>query len=352
MRFAAPWVLILLVIPLLLFVRFRRRQGAAARFSSVELVRAAGRSRRQQLIHLPLLLRTAALILLVFGLARPQQGIEKIYDINHGIAMEMVIDRSSSMGEVMSVGSRELNRLEVVKQVFGEFVNGNNEGLAGRPNDLIGIVTFARFPETVCPLTLSHDVLNGFIEHVHLVKRRDEDGTSIGDGISLAVARLLRAEETLRRARQDKPAGDVYEIKSKVIILLTDGAHNAGNRTPEEAAELARRAGIKIYTIGIGEEVDLEGIRGFFARLGNVGRGVDKETLARISETTGGLFRMASDVGGLRSIYREIDALEKSEIESVRHLDYAEYFPYFVLPALGLILLEFFLRCTLLRRIP
>ena len=291
------------------------------------------------------------MILLITALARPQQGIEKIYDINHGIAIEMVIDRSSSMGEEMTLGGISTNRLETVKKVFGEFVSGNDKELSGRPSDLIGLVSFARYPETVCPLTLAHEALNSFIKQITLVSRRDEDGTSIGDGIALAAARLQKAEETLAQENKNK-SDSSYEIKSKIIILLTDGAHNSGNLSPLESAELARKWGIKIYTIGIGEDVDPSGLRGFFARMNQFGRGVDKKTLQMIAETTGGMFRMAADANGLRAIYREIDQLEKSEIESVRHVDYAEFFPYVIISALVLLLMEFLLRATLLRRIP
>ncbi len=352
MRFASPWALIaLLIIPIFLYFQLKRKTTPALRYSATELLLQAGSSWRQRLFHLPLFLRTVALILLIFGLARPQQGIEKIYDISHGVAIEMVIDRSSSMGEEMVINNRQTNRLEVVKQVFAEFVSGNNKQLEGRSNDLIGLVTFARFPETACPLTLAHDALSNLMEHVQLVNRRDEDGTSIGDGIALAAARLQKADETLAKERQDNP-DSTYEIKSKIIILLTDGAHNSGSLTPLEAAELAQKWGIKIYTIGIGEDTLTGGVRGFFSQLNQLGRGVDKKTLQQIADTTGGIFRMADAAKGLRAIYEEIDQLEKSEIESVRHMDYAEYFRFFVLAALALLVTETILRSTMFRKIP
>ena len=157
MRFATPWAfMLLLLIPLYLSVHLRKRKGPVLTFSAIELLFPAGISLRQRLIQLPLLLRIVAIILLVTALARPQQGIEKVYDISHGIAIEMVIDRSSSMGEEMTMGNRRTNRLEVVKKVFEEFIHGNGSQLEGRPSDLIGLVSFARFPETVCPLTLAH----------------------------------------------------------------------------------------------------------------------------------------------------------------------------------------------------
>ncbi len=354
MSFASPWAFIaLLLIPIHLFFQFRsrRKTSPAIKFSSIDLLLPAGASWRRRFLHLPLFLRALAFLLLIVALARPQLGIEKIYDTSHGIAIEMVIDRSSSMGEEMILNHKKTNRLEVVKYVFEEFVTGNNEQLAGRPNDIIGLVTFARFPETLCPLTLSHETLSGFVQQIRLVNRREEDGTGIGDGIALAAARLQKADENIAVENKKNSAKD-YEIKSKIIILLTDGAHNAGGLTPIEAAELARQWGIKIYTIGIGQDNNSAGIGGFFAILQRPGGNVDQKTLQEIAQKTGGIFRMASDVEGLRAIYEEIDRMEKSKIESVRHVDYAEYFSYFVLAALALLVLETLLRTTLLRKIP
>jgi Ca-activated chloride channel family protein len=352
MRFATPWAFVaLLLIPLLLHFQLGRKRPQALKFSAVALFGQVSISWRQRLAALPLVLRVLALILLVTALARPQQGIEKTYDISHGIAIEMVIDRSSSMGEEMVFNNTTTNRLEVVKKVFEEFVNGNGSQLTGRPNDLIGLVSFARYPETVCPLTLAHEALSGFMDKIQLVTNRAEDGTSIGDGIALAAARLQKAEEVMSKEYKNDAAGH-YEIKSKIIILLTDGAHNAGTLTPLEAAKLAAQWGIKIYTIGIGEDIDLSGIQGFFARMNRMARGVDKKMLKEIADATGGIFRLASDADSLRIIYGEIDRLEKSEIESVRHIDYAEHFPVFVMSALVLLILEAALRATLLRKIP
>lgn len=352
MRFATPWAfLALLLIPLLLYYQLGRKRPQALKFSAIELFRPVGISWRQRLAAMPLCLRVLALILLVTALARPQQGIEKTYDISHGIAIEMVIDRSSSMGEKMVINNMGTNRLEAVKKIFEEFVGGNGKQLAGRPNDLIGLVSFARYPETVCPLTLAHEALGGFMANIQLVTNRIEDGTSIGDGIVLAAARLQKAEEVMSREYKND-AGGHYEIKSKIIILLTDGAHNAGTLTPLEAARLAGQWGIKIYTIGIGEDIDTSGIQGFFARMNRLARGVDKKTLKEIADTTNGIFRMASDADSLRTIYEEIDRLEKSEIESIRHIDYAEHFPFFVMTALALLVMEMTLRATVLRKIP
>ena len=263
----------------------------------------------------------------------------------------MVVDRSSSMGAEMSFKGQRLTRLDVVKHVFEEFVTGKGSELPGRPNDLIGMISFARYADTVCPLTLAHGTLAQFLESVHLVKRRNEDGTAIGDAIALAAARLQTAEETL--ARQIKQGEDGFDIKSKIIILLTDGQNNAGKRTPLESAELAKKWGIKIYTIGVGGTEGLMRQRGLLGRfLVRTGEGVDRRTLAAVAETTGGLFRVAEDADSLRTIYKEIDRMERSEIETTRYLDYRELFQPFLFVALLLLCTEITLRCTLFRKIP
>ena len=252
MRFESPWMFALVVVVALLVVyRLFRGKGASLRFSSTAHVKGTGRSLRQRLLWAPLGLRTAALVLLIAAIARPQEGKEIVRDVSEGIAIEMVLDRSGSMQAEMEYEGERLNRLEVVKRVFEEFVTGKGRGPPGRPDDLIGMITFARYADTVCPLTLAHGALLRFIDSVKLVTQRNEDGTAIGDAVALGAARLVEAEETLKAqvGKQD----DAYKIKSKVMILLTDGQNNAGKRSPLQAAETAKEWGIKIYAIGIGE---------------------------------------------------------------------------------------------------
>jgi len=359
MTFASPWAfLLLLILPIIIFRYFSRsafglRSGNVL-FPTTLHASEAGTSLRKKLLHLPFFLRLLALVLLIFALARPMEGMEKIYDISRGVAIEVVIDRSSSMKAEMDFAGETMNRLEVAKRVFLEFVQGNRGSLAGRPNDLIGLITFARYADTACPLTLAHDALASFVEPIELVTRKPEDGTAIGDALALAAARLQKAEQTLL---QQNPTVDTqkssYEIKSKIIILLTDGEQNAGRRTPGEAAELAKKWSIKIYAIGIGSRDSLLNIPTLFGnRIMQRGSGVDKQTLSQLAETTSGIFRMAEDGDGLRAIYEEIDKLEKSEIESIRYVDYKEQFHLFAFAGLILLTLETILRTTWFRRIP
>ncbi len=301
---------------------------------------------------LPLALRAAAMILLVLALARPQMGREKVREVTKGVAVQMVVDRSSSMSAEMEYRGARLDRLDVVKKVFEEFIMGNGETLEGRPNDLVGMVAFARYADTMAPLTLGHGALLRFLDQVKIVTRRSEDGTAIGDALALAAARLRTAEEDLARFASDSGEKE-YEIKSKIIILLTDGQNNYGKRTPEQAASLAADWGIKVYTIGVGGGDGVSTIKTLFGNFKvPTGTRVDTRPLQSAAEMTGGIFRMADDDESLREIYAEIDRLEKSDIESIRYIDYRELFVPFALAALCLIMLEVFLSATVFRRIP
>ncbi len=373
MRFEFPWAF--LMVPLLLLIvwlSLRKRPGVGITFSSVRTAAAAGMTTRTRLSRLPLIVRALAVVLLIVGLARPQQGREEVRDVSEGIAIEMVVDRSGSMGQELTYEGAQLSRLEVVKKIFKAFVLGNGRDLQGRPSDLIGMVAFARYADTVCPLTLSHGALDRFIESIQLVTRKNEDGTAIGDGLALAAARLKTAEESLKSPHGQSPShstqgpspGDVvpvssrgtskdYRIKSKIVILLTDGQNNAGKRSPIEAARLAKEWGIKVYAIGIGGRESFMTIK---TPLGDYkvpgGPGVDEATLKGIADETGGAFYLAESAEKLHEIYREIDKLERTEIESVRHIDYAERFAPFLLAALALLILEQVLTSTVFRRVP
>lgn len=353
MKLDAPLALLLLVfIPLLLYGYFYRRRRVGLRFSSTAHAGHLGRSLRQRLAHLPILLRALALVLLTVAIARPQEGKELVRDTSKGVAIEMVVDRSGSMGAEMVFRDQKINRLETVKSVFRDFVNGNGRQLPGRPNDLIGMISFARYAETVCPLTLAHGALDEFLKTVHLARHQNEDGTAIGDALALAAARLKNAEQTL--AQQIKET-KVYQIKSKVIILLTDGQNNFGKRSPLAAAKLAKEWDIKIYAIGIGGEDAYTTIStplGEYKIPAGPGSGVDDAALRQIADITGGIYRRADTGEGLVSIYQEIDRLETSEIESLRYLDYRELFMPWALAALSCLLAATILSSTVLRRIP
>jgi Ca-activated chloride channel family protein len=353
-RFDTPFAFSLLIIfPFLIYMHLWKSRKTGVRFSSTQHTAGVPVSLRQKLSITPFILRLLALLFFIFALARPQEGKEMVRDMSRGVAIEMVLDRSSSMTAMKDIGNKTYSRLDIVKEAFEEFVRGNKDDLGGRPQDLIGMIAFSRYADTMCPLTLSHGALLRFSESVKtVVPGGPEDGTSIGDAVALAAARLKTAEVTL--AQQLKKEESDYEIKSKVIILLTDGEDTKiGKRTPLEAAQIAKEWGIKIYTIGLSGRdwyVIQEDI--FGRRRVPVQSRVDTMILEKLSNSTGGILRIAEDINSLRDIYKEIDALEKSEIESIRFLDYRELFVPFAIVGLILLVIELFLSATIFRRIP
>lgn len=354
-RFETPWALLSLLLPLLYFgwQRWRKRKRAAVGFSSLSNAHRVARSWRLRFAWLPSALRLLAWLLLGLALARPQAGREQIHDASQGIAIQMVLDRSSSMTQEMEYDNQRMNRLQAVKKVFASFVFGDKDKkLPGRPNDLIGVITFARYPDTICPLTLGHAALRPFLESIQIVNLRSEDGTNIGDALALAAARLQTAEETL--ARQNRKDADAYKIKSKVIILLTDGENNCGKRSIAEAAELAAKWNIKVYAIGVSGGTGANVINTLLGqfRVAANSAPFDTRPLQELADKTGGLFRLATDSESLVAIYREIDQLERSEVESIRFVDYKELFLPFAAAALVLLVLQQLLTATVFRRIP
>ena len=352
MHFESPWAFsLLLLIPVFLWLRRVMAGRGALRFSTVKNAVKAGKSIRQSLVPLTTVLQVAAIVCLIVALARPQTGREKVRDVSKGVAIEMVVDRSGSMGAEMEYKGRKMNRLEVVKKVFENFALGDGEDLAGRPNDLIGTIAFARYADTICPLTLAHGALPQFLRSIKLVQSRNEDGTNIGDALALAAARLETADETL--ARQNPGIKKSYEIKSKVIVLLSDGENNCGKRDPVEAAELAKKWGIKVYTVAIGGGDAVQSIRTPFGvyKL-PMEQHVDTTALEQIAKITGGFFRKADDAESLREIYEDIDKMEKSEVESVRFVDYRESFVPFALAAVLLATCAIVLNNTVFRKVP
>jgi len=352
MHFESPWsFLLLLIIPILIWLSHVRVLPGTIRFPTVKNAAGAGKSLRQRFIWFPVFLRVLALICLTIALARPQMGVEHIREITQGIAIEMVVDRSGSMGAEMEYKGEKMNRLEVVKRVFQEFVIGSGRNLTGRPDDLIGIVSFARYPDTTCPLTLSHGVLKPFMDSIKVVTNRSEDGTAIGDALALAAARLKTADE--ETDFQKKMGIEPYKIKSKIIILLSDGENNAGRRDPIQAAEMASKWGIKIYAIAIGGGNSVASIQTPFGVYQvPMRQSVDVDTLDAIAKKTGGFFRMAEDEESLREIYTEIDTMEKAEIESVTFVNYKEAFLPWAFSALIFTGFEILLTATIFRKIP
>ncbi|ACY13161.1 VWA domain-containing protein [Haliangium ochraceum] len=337
-EFREPWLLVLGLLAVPVFLWARRSPGRVL-FSSLSLVPARITSWRVRLAWLPDLALALAVLGLSVAAAGPRVAVGENTIRREGIAIMMVVDTSGSMRALdLADGGLDQTRLEVVKDVFRAFVAGE-DGLDGRSNDTIGLVSFAGFADTRCPLTLNHGSLLTILDDLEIVRERAEDGTAIGDGLGLAVERLRESEAS-----------------SRVIILLTDGVNNAGIETPLEAAELASRLGIKVYTIGAGTDgvapVRVTNPLTGAEELRPMPVEIDEATLEAIAEHTGGRYFRATDGDGLRQVYEQIDRLERTEISERRLREYREFFQ--VPLALGMLLaaLGWLLRATVFRRLP
>jgi len=340
-----PWVwllLLLLVLPMWHWWWRDPRRGRVLRFSGLEAVRAAGSSWRVRMRPLLGLLRLAALAALIVAAARPQSPSESRRQRVEGIAIQMVLDVSGSMLDLdLSPPGQRVTRLDVVKEIFRRFVVGDGDRLPGRPNDLIGMIRFARFADSVCPLTLDREHLERVLHNTEIPLDRfqrvpeEYNQTAIGDGLALAVERL-------RELKRVSGSGAQFVIKSRVVILLTDGENNAGMITPEQAGELAAKYGIRVYTIaaGTGQQVG-------FGRLP-----VDDRVLQEIARVTGGKHFRAGNAQALLSVYGEIDQLERTTTEEHAYVDWRDLGFPLALAAFACLGLQSLLGFTLLRKLP
>ncbi|MFK7738149.1 MAG: VWA domain-containing protein [Pirellulaceae bacterium] len=334
-----PWFLLLLPLMLPAYWLANRSVSQVA-YSSLELFSDAPKSLRMRLAILPGLLLALGVATLIVSLARPRTPERETRVSREGIAVMMIMDLSSSMNARDLVeGDYNVNRLDVVKEVFTSFVLGNSKNsLGGRQDDLVGLVTFAGYADSVCPLTLDHGNLAAIVSDLKIVEVQSEDGTAVGDGLGLAVERLRRSE-----------------AKSRIAILLTDGVNNAGVIDPVKAAELAAEFDIKVYCIGAGTNgVAPMPSMDLFGRTQMVGQQVqiDEDTLKAIAEKTDGRYFRAVNRKGLADIYASIDELEKTEVSETRYQRYHEHFAWFLSAGMGLLLVGALLRDSVFRRLP
>lgn len=322
--FMHPWLLLLapLIVVVLLLECFARAPGSI-NISTGETLRKLSGTQRALLRHLPAVVRAIALLLLLLALARPLKGLQPRVDRADVVDIMLCVDVSGSMAaqDFESRGAR-MNRLEVTKEAVRDFIASRKHKPGDRYGlDRLGLVLYAGYAWTQCPLTLDY----GLLEHELELARIDErdprkQGTAIGSAIGLAVSRLRKSE-----------------ADTKVIILLTDGLNNSGELDPITAANLAREYGIRIYTIGAGSQEEVLVPRR--SLWGNVmmpaQMPIDEETLQKIADLTGGRFYRATDTESLVGAYEEINQLEATEIEIGDYYEYEEGFlPFAVLGGL------------------
>ncbi|MCP4694428.1 MAG: VWA domain-containing protein [Desulfobacterales bacterium] len=404
LNLGAALTVMLIMVPTMLWFHYRKGKTARVRFSSLKNIKAARPGLKVRLRSLPVWLRVLGVCLLLTAFAHPYQEKElfpekdqelgrvekkgkkkeerkKIQVPTEGIAIQLLIDRSGSMGIHRSQWGNRVNyirfekalmsKLDAVKIVSRRFIQGTEKTrkkdsiFTGRGNDMIGLFTFARRPFIACPLTLRHELLLDYMNQMDIVRLQEEDGTYIGYALQRAILHIIDAKS---RAGESDP----YNIKSTIIILVTDGEQvvrpeDANDRDksllPSEAARLAKDNDIKIYSVAIWPRNILDENGTVVQR----NRGFSSDEIRKAAEITGGKFYSTRDVGALTKIYQEIDKLEKSKIPTKKELEVkvekskeiqkretekVELFQPFLWAGFLLLLLEIFLSELYFRRIP
>jgi len=332
MTFGHPYfLLLLLLLPVLAWLKGKQGKPPAFVYSSVQLVRGILNVSRTRSGAVLAALRWLILALLIIALAQPRLTQSETRVTASGVDIAVALDMSGSMAsEDFEVGRERLNRLAMAKEVLKKFIDK-------RPSDRIGIVAFATQAYIACPLTLDHDFLLENLARLGL-GTIDDSRTAIGSALSTAINRLRELKS-----------------KSKIVILMTDGQNNAGKVPPLTVAEAAQKLGVKVYTIGVGTR----GMAPMPVYWGGRKVGyqqqpvdIDEDTLQKIAGMTGGKYYRADNAQRFQAIYAEIDKLEKTEAEVKKFARHEELFAWLIAPGLGLLLLEVLLRHTIWRRLP
>ena len=336
--FARPWLLLLLLlVPLIAYLKGRRGAAAAVTFSSTRLLNEIGKTSASRAGKFLRTLLLGALAFFILALARPQLGKSLTEVQASGIDIMLVLDVSGSMlTKDFTIGGESASRVDAIREVTRKFIEG-------RPNDRIGIIAFAGRPYVVSPMTLDHDWL---LENLDRVKiGLVEDGTAIGSAMASAANRLT-----------DKKS------KSHVMVLLTDGENNSGKIPPRTAAEVVKALAIHFYAIGAG----INGIapapiytsRGPLTDAeGNIlyqNQQVEfnESGLREITQIADGKFFRATDTKSLESIYHDIDQLEKSTVSVRKYQEYRDLFPICIMSGAGLLIGQILLAQTIWKKLP
>ena len=330
MSLGTPSFLVLL-LPLMAAVWFvyRRRVQQALLFAPFHRLPEQRATWRTRLRPLAPILFMLGLALIIVALARPQSIFSRSIRKSDAIAIQMVVDCSESMQALdLSPQGQNRTRLDVVKETFAEFVKQ-------RPGDLIGLITFGGYASSRVPLTLDHDALLHSLKGVETARgqfdksgqllNQEEMMTAIGDALATGCTRLENAT-----------------VKSRVMVLLSDGESNTGIIKPEEAAKAARAMGIKVYTIGVGSTGEAPFMtRDMFGRqgIGTAYVKLDEELLQGIANTTTGKYFNVRDSKGMAQTLEAISRLERTTINTELFNKYEEHFLLFLLPGLALLVL-------------
>ena len=328
MRFLYVYLLSLIpIILILFFLKEKYYKKSLLKFSSLSFFGKVTGTRTKLLI-IPNILILLGICLVIVALARPQSSSKYENFLANGIDIMLVVDTSTSMEAVDPTVN--VSRIQNAKDRAKEFV-------LKRVNDRMGIVVFSEVAFTQCPLTLDKDALVNFID---IIKTRmtKTDGTAIGDALATAVNRLSKVDS-----------------KSKIIVLLTDGANNRGNISPVTAAQLAKDNNIKIYTVGVGSAQDYYEVEDLFwgkRKVQAQGNDLDETLLKEIAAKTDGEYFLAQTSKDLYEAFSDIDKLEKTTVEYTKSVNYNEQYQKVLFPAFLILILGFLLKITILKRLP
>ncbi len=292
--FNFDWPLVLMFLPLpfliILLIPRSKREDAALRvpfYQRAENAIHEGRTLSHNSAWITIIPLALIWILLVGAAAKPQWVGDAISIPTSGRDLLVAVDISGSMElEDMVIDRKQTSRIVVVKDVVGEF-------LERRLNDRLGLILFGSQAYLQSPLTFDRKTVNRLLQEAQLGFAGKQ--TAIGDAIGLSIKRL-----------KDRPESQ------RVVILLTDGANTAGEVEPRKAADLAKQAGVKIYTIGVGADEMIQN-NGFFRQRINPSVDLDVESLQYIADTTGGKYFRARNPKDLARIYDLLDQLEPIE---------------------------------------
>ncbi len=290
--FGLPWVFLCIVLPILVlyFAPASQREEAAIRvpfFKRAEMALSQVQSFSHQHSWVKLVLLGLIWVLLICAGAKPQIIGEAVTVPASGRDLLVAVDISGSMEQTdMMIEGQQIQRIHVVKYVVGDF-------LERRLNDRLGLILFGSQAYLQAPLTFDRKTVNRLLQEAQLGFAGKR--TAIGDAIGLAIKRL-----------KDRPESQ------RVLILLTDGDNTSGEVLPRQAADLAKQANVKIYTIGVGADEMIQQ-RGFFSQRVNPSLDLDEGTLRYIAETTGGQYFRAKNPKELAQIYALLDELEPVE---------------------------------------
>ena len=323
MVLAHPFYLALLaLLPLMAWLKGKRGAPPAFLYSSLNLMEGLTGLRQSRAGQILAALRWLVLAAFIVALAQPRLAKSTTEVKASGIDIVVALDLSGSMNtQDYNVNGQGVSRFNMAKAVLEKFVKE-------RPNDRIGLVVFAAQAFIASPMTLDHDYMFDNIDRLE-IGTINQDATAIGDGLTTALNRIRDLKS-----------------KSKIIVLMTDGANNSGRIDPITATQAAQALGVKIYTIGLGNRQIAESMGLPPSYL------PDEDTLIKIAHMTGGQFYRGDNSEKLRSIYDEIDRMEKTEAVVSKYTQIKELFPWFVLGGAGLLLIEIALGQTVFRRLP